>query len=153
MRFLVGFNDTKINTLGNIQNELKILLNENLAFRFNYVQVSEYEESEGRISCGAIEAKQDGLEEIVTYPDFCSKEPVSQGTTELVISINGETFIDSDVVFVDPTWKQLLQEINNILKNTNLEGLILYGIVAIGLSKDGMGYKIEASVIKPNFFN
>ena len=69
---------------------------------------------------------------IVQHPDLHSSTPIISGKVKLIIN---DSFINEEQLFSlelsDPTWKDLLEEINNMLKNCTVPIGFLENIVPV----------------------
>lgn len=130
-------------SLSNVKKQIEKLLNEPVCFIYNYVDVLEQIEEDSDPICEWVE------DPIVSYPDILSLEPVVGGETQLVVSVLNELVkIESSELIEDPTWKDILLQINKIVKNQKMQDIILYGFELTGLTSNGMGYVLEAVTYK-----
>lgn len=89
--------------------------------------------------------EQDPDYTIVSYPDLTSDEPLLTGTISLYLKYKTQEnniLIDDSVV--DPTWKILLNSINDFINKNELPFGQLVELNIIGLANMGMGYSVEA---------
>ena len=132
MRVPVQYANIKTNAFSVMRYEVESLLNKQPYFTFFVFDIVE----------------QEGEEPIVSYADIESIEPVIRGETTLVINyINSGEIIPCLYKLVDPTWKDLLNGVNDTMIKANIKDAALQTFELTGLSEDGMNYTVEAIMV------
>ena len=79
---------------------------------------------------------------IISYPDFNAADPLFGGDTIFVIkNLCPDALVSRTLV--DPTWKDTLNVLNNLIANNVTTKPFINGFEIIGLSESGMGYIVE----------
>lgn len=122
----------KTNPFGIMVEEVRGLLDKPPSFKFFMFDIIEQENDES----------------IVSYPDIECTEPLIGGETTLVINyINNNQLIQYPHKLKDPSWKTMLNAINEIMIESGISNAALQTIELVGLSEDGMGYTAEAVML------
>ena len=117
-----------------MQEEFNLLLADIPRFGFSVCDIVEHENSED--------------EPIVCYPEISSKEPLLVGNVSVILNYAvHNVFFNLSNSLENPTWQDLLNEINTTIKTENFGYADLHTFDIVGITDNGMGYEIEAILI------
>lgn len=130
-----------------IHSQLQKILNEPPLFYYKYIQDVTIENEDDSLDtvCDWEEDREVG------YPDFFDENPIVMGETILELHVaDKELRIRSSNTMENPTWKDLLKELNSLIRQEKLPMLNLYSFALIGITPSGMGYVTEAYTFSIN---
>lgn len=132
MRDSLHYQMPNIAPYGVMLEEVKQVLNNPPMFGFGVLNIVEQEEQDP----------------IVSYPEISSNEPVVSGSVDMDLNYALHGNIYSCVAPLEsPTWKMLLDLINETIRELGLPYADLHTIDIVGLINEGMGYKLQAILI------